>query len=184
MPDRITVKRLDRELISDFYQIHSEECGAGWCRCVAWWTASWKGWADRTAEENRVLRDDLFARGEFDGYLLYRNKAVVGWCQCGPRDRLEKLRQSYDLAVDGDIHAITCFFLAPVARGRGWGHLLLRGLLEDLRKRGVGQVEAFPRRGDRLPAEDVWMGPEPLFIEAGFDLVRDDPERPVYRKAL
>ncbi len=69
----------------DFFRLHSEANGCGWCCCVAWWTPTWEGWGERTAEENLRLREALFDRGEHDGYILYLDHEPVGWCQAGPR---------------------------------------------------------------------------------------------------
>lgn len=102
----------------------------------------------------------------------------VAWCQVGPRDRLEKLVRTYELAPDPGAWAITCFVVAPEERRRGRAHALLRAALEDLRGRGVRRIEAFPRRL-ATEAGELWTGPEPMFRDAGFEVWRDDPERPV-----
>ena len=103
------VRRLTAELVDDFFRLHSEENGCGWCCCVAWWVPTWEGWGDRSANENRALREKLFKQGEYDGYLLYVDDEPVGWCQVGPRDRLEKLVGQFSLAPDPSAWAITCF---------------------------------------------------------------------------
>ncbi len=56
---RREVVRFDTSRREDFFRLHSDANEAGWCQCVAWWVPSWDGWADRTAEENRRLRDEL-----------------------------------------------------------------------------------------------------------------------------
>ncbi|UCD18000.1 MAG: GNAT family N-acetyltransferase [Candidatus Zixiibacteriota bacterium] len=179
---KLAVYPMDDYRREDFYRVHSEENGHGWCCCVAWWTPTWDGWADRSASENRKLREELFERGEYDGYLLYVDDSPVGWCQCGPRDRLEKLCSSYRLEPDADAWAITCFVLAPKYRGIGLAHFFLAETLKDLERRGVKYVHAFPRRGTELPDDDVWTGPEMLFKKTGFTLYREHPAYPVYCK--
>ena len=77
----LEVRRLTAERRSDFDRVHCKANGAEWCRCVAWWVSTWDGWGERTAEQNDALRDELFARGEHDGYLAYRDGVPVGWCQ-------------------------------------------------------------------------------------------------------
>ena len=88
---KIEVLPFDASRREDFFAVHSEINDCGWCSCVAWWVPTWDGWGNRTASENRELRESLCERGEYDGYLLYLDGAPVGWCQVGPRDRLEKL---------------------------------------------------------------------------------------------
>lgn len=161
--------------------MHSAANGADWCFCTAWWVPTWEGWGEREAEKNRRLRESLFDRGCFDGYLLYADGEAVGWCQVGRRDRLTKLCRAYDFAPDPDIWAITCFLLAPAYRGRGLAHTLLREVLADLNQKGVKVIQAFPRKGPGLSAGEVWTGTPGLFEAAGFRPVMEDPRRPVYQ---
>ncbi len=72
----------------------------------------------------------------------------------------------------------------PAQRGRGLARRLLSAVLRDLRRRGARRVEAFPKRGENLGADDVWTGPERLFRDAGFAVARDDPARPVLARDL
>lgn len=173
------VHRLDAARREDFYRLHDDANDAGWCRCVAWWVPTWDGWSDRAAAENRRLRDELFDRGEHDGYLCYSGGEPIGWCQVGPRDRLGKLARQLALASDPAAWAITCFQIAPAHRRRGVAKELLASVLGDLARRGVRRVEAFPKRGEELDVHDLWTGPEALYLAAGFKVVRDDPRRPV-----
>ena len=149
---RTGVRHLAQDLLADFVAVHSALHGHGWCRCVAWWVPVWDGWGDRTAEENLALRDDLLARGEYDGYLLYVDDEPAGWCQVGPRDRLPKLVAEHDLTADPAAWAVSCLLLVPSARGRGLARALLAGVVADLRARGVRRLETFPRNGDGLTA--------------------------------
>jgi ribosomal protein S18 acetylase RimI-like enzyme len=176
---RTEVHRFDASRRADFFRLHNDANGCGWCLCVAWWTPTWDGWGDRTAEENRRLRESLLDRGEYDGYLLYVDETPAGWCQVGARDRLDKLARQFDLAPDPATWAITCFQIAPTYRRQGLATFLLAEVLRDLRQRGVRRVEAFPKRGDWLEVEDLWNGPESMFRAAGFRVMRDDPKRPV-----
>ncbi len=162
------VKQIGPDNRADFWRVHCEATGSGWCACVAWWVPTWDGWGDRTVEQNRDLRDALFDRGEFDGYLLYADGVPVGWCQAGRRDRLSKLCRQFDLAPSPDTWAVTCFSVSPSHRGQGVADHLLAAVLADLPQRGAKRVEAFPRSGEALPADDAWTGPERLFRKHGF----------------
>ncbi len=179
-----SIALLEKQTLADFFQVHSAACEADWCFCTAWWVPTWSGWGDRTAAENRALRQDLFDRGEYDGYLLYAGGQPAGWCQCGPRDRLAKLVRQFDLKPDPQVWAITCLLLAPERRGQGLARRFLQAILRDLQDRGVEKVQGFPRRGDELSAGEVWTGPERLFQGAGFSIERDDPRRPIYSLIL
>src|SRR3989304_5876658 len=89
------------------------------------------------------------------------------------------------------------FFRLPAeATGCGWGRggawggaragarLLLEKFLRALPGRGADVLEAFPRRGEGLEAEDVWTGPESLFVQLGFEQVQEHPRRSRYRLRL
>lgn len=178
------IHRFDPGRRADFFRLHSEANDAGWCFCAAWWVGSWAGFGERTMAENRALRESLLDRGEYDGYLLYADGVPVGWCQAGPRDRLSKLTRQFGLEPDPTTWAITCFLIAPAYRRQGLAARLLEGVLADLGTRGVRRVEAFPRRGPDQDALDLWNGPESLFQRAGFQVVRDDPVRPILALGL
>lgn len=172
-PREVRVVRMDPGRRDDFRALHCNANGCGWCQCVAWWVPTWDGWGERTAEENRTLRDRLFDRGEYDGYLLYADGIPAAWCQVGPRDRLEKLARQYGLAPDPGAWAVTCFQTAPAFRRRGLAARLLREVLADLPGRGARRVEAFPKRTTETDPMELWTGPEELFRRAGFRVVRE-----------
>lgn len=175
----LEVVRFDEIRRDDFARLHSDANGAGWCRCVAWWVPTWEGWGDRTAAQNAELRDALCDAGHYDGYLAYDAGEPVGWCQAGPRDRLEKLVQQLELEPDPAVWAITCFLVAPSHRHRGVARALLRHALADFHRLGVTRVEAYPREGAGLDEGELWTGPAALFLAEGFRHASDTPRGPV-----
>ena len=177
------VERVGPTNRSDFFRVHSPKNGEGWCCCAAWWVATWDGWGERTAEENRALRERLFDRGEWDGYLLYLDDEPVAWCQVGPRDRLAKLAAQFGRSPDPGTWAVTCFVVAPRVRRRGIARALLDHVLLDLAGRGARRVEAYPRRGAAEPGA-MWTGPEAMFLDAGFVAVAGTEGRPVLIRDL
>lgn len=178
----IEVHRLDAARRADFFRLLGEPSGGG-CFRAAWWVPTWDGWGERTADENRRLREALLARGEHDSYLLYVDGAPLGWCQVGPRDRLAKLVAQDGLAADAEAWAITCFQITPAHRRRGLAGRLLGAVLDDLAARGVRRVEAFPKRGASDEGE-LWNGAEAMFRAAGFASVAEASRGPVLRRAL
>lgn len=171
----LTVKHLNKESVPDFYKVNCEANGLGWCNCVAWW-CSWNEFKDRTAEQNIAQREELFSKGQYDGYLLYEAGEPIGWSQCGQTGRLEKLCETYRLSSESNTWAITCFALAPAARKRGLAKRFLQLMLDDIKTRGVERVLGFPVR----ETEDPWTGPESIFKSAGFILEKDDKKIPIY----
>ena len=63
----VSLRRFDANCRADFFALHSAANDAGWCYCAAWWVPSWHGWGERTAAQNRALREQLCVRGEYDG---------------------------------------------------------------------------------------------------------------------
>lgn len=174
----LAVARLDASREPDLLRVLACEEGCAWCSCVAWHLDTWEGFGERSAADNRALRDELFARGAHDGYLAYdRGGAPVGWCQAAPSAALAKVAREHPDA-SADTWAIGCFVVPPAHRRRGVARALLAGVLADLPARGARRVLAFPKRGVDEPGE-LWNGPEPLFVEAGFRVARDDAVRPV-----
>jgi GNAT superfamily N-acetyltransferase len=173
---KIEVRKLCEATKNDFYKVNCESNGLGWCNCVAWWCPTWDEFKDRTEAQNRIQREDLFARGEFDGYVLYADGVAIGWSQVGARDRLTKLCSQYDLKPSPASHAITCFSIAPAYRGKGISHIFIKEILQDLKSRGIRHVEGFPKRNTK----DPWTGTESTFAKAGFKLEKDAPNLPIY----
>ena len=180
----LEVHRLTPGRERDFFRLHCAANGCGWCRCAAWWVPTWEGWGERSVEQNETLRRELFARGEHDGYLGYLDGEPVAWCQAGPRDRLRKAVEQFSLEADPDTWAVSCFLVHPAHRRRGLATVLLRSVLADLRERGARRVEVFPKRSEEADELDLWNGPEAMFRGEGFQVVRDDPVRPVLARAL
>ncbi|MFH2035344.1 MAG: GNAT family N-acetyltransferase [Candidatus Zixiibacteriota bacterium] len=180
----LKVAKLSTDTVEDFYHVHSRENDHDWCFCVAWWSPTWEAWSNRTSEENRQRREQLFDSGIYDGYLFYDGSKAIGWCQCCPGDQLFKLNLEYNLKPNSEIYTITCFIIAPSYREIGLGHKFLELILDDLKNRGIKYVRAFPRRGKDLAVEDLWTGPEQFYLKAGFSLERNDAKYPIYGKQL
>lgn len=171
MTPPIRVERLTPALEGAFLALHDDANGAGWCRCVAWWTPTWDGWGERTAAENLALRRALWAAGEHDGLLALVDDLPVGWIQAGPRDRLGKLTRQLELEPDPDTWALSCVLVAPAWRGRGVARALVQGAVDALAADGVGRIEAYPRTDGGSEPGDLWTGPARAFAAAGFELV-------------
>jgi len=78
---------------------------------------------------------------------------------------------------------VTCFLIAPHARGRGVAHALLDAAIETARAEGAVRLEGYPRRGI-TEKDDAWTGPGRLFETHGFASVREAAPRSVYARRL
>jgi GNAT superfamily N-acetyltransferase len=181
----LRVEPLTKDREGDFVALMARDShGGAQCWCAAWWVPTWEAYIDNTPEDNRRLRDDLFKRGIHDGYLAYVEGAPIGWIQAGPRARLPKIAETLSLAPDAHAWAISCFIVLAPYRGQGLARRFLAAVLEDLRAKGVPAVEGYPLHGTGHEADDVWTGPESLFVEAGFTERSRGPNRAVYRLDL
>ena len=174
----LRVARFSSENQADFFDFHTRVGGA--CFCAAWWMPTWDEWRQRSGEDNRQLRKELLQRGEYDGYLLYADGKVVGWCQVGLRDRLSKLSSQFNMQSEPEVWAISCFQIDPDLQRRGLAGELLKAVLADLKQRGVKRVQAYPKLDPNLPAHAQWTGPLGLYERAGFRKVRDNKTRAIY----
>ena len=104
--------------------------------------------------------------------------------QAGPRDDLPKIAETFALEPDPAVWAISCFLLLAAYRGQGLGRQFFSGALEELHALGVPAVEGYPLHGTGHEAEEVWTGPESLYLAAGFTEVTRGPRRVVYRLEL
>lgn len=175
----LAVRRFAPDTRQDFLEFHARVGGE--CFCTAWWVPTWAEWGERSAQDNQQLREELLARGEYDGYLLYADGRAVGWCQVGRRDRLPKLVGQFALAADDSMWAITCFQIDPEMREQGLAGRLLAGVLDDLRQRGATSVQAYPKIDAALPAHNQWTGPIALYAQAGFHYIRDNKTRAIFQ---
>jgi GNAT superfamily N-acetyltransferase len=115
------------------------------------------------------------------GKLIYLDGKVVGYAQYAPAEFLPNSKSYPAGPVSEDSVLIACLFIpAKEHRGRGWGALFLKNILDGLQTRGVGAVETFARKGD--PSNP--SGPLELYLKHGFRVHRDDKEFPLLRLEL
>jgi ribosomal protein S18 acetylase RimI-like enzyme len=137
----------------------------------------------RTKEQNRAFRSQLILSAKANGLVAYRLGRVVGWCHASPKNELLNVEGEKDPKVG----AIVCFVVAPDQRRQGVATTLLEAALEHLRKRGMTAVEAYPVLGEIDPtrwSQINYMGPLPMFVKAGFEIVAKDADRAIVRRTL
>lgn len=179
----LCIKRMNKETIGDFSELLSKP-PEGWCWCVAWEVATWDGWGDRSAEENRTLRETLWKNGSYHGYLFYMDDAPIGWCRVGPTQTWPKLCATRKVEPASGLYCFTCFGMKPEYRRRGFLGELFSMMIADLESLGVGELVAFPKNIDgTVPDGEIWNGPRSVFLENGFRVVRVENEYSELRRS-
>lgn len=167
------------------------------CFCRYWHFEGTKNeWLDRCAfrpEENREeLAAAVRARHPSGAGLvaLGASQQALGWMKLTARSAVPKLRRlpvyrSLDLGPEDQVAAVGCFVVHPSARRAGVAQHLLRGGVAWARAEGFRVIEGYPRRSaEPLHDEEVWQGPEAMFVSEGFSPFHDVAPYPVYRRVL
>jgi hypothetical protein len=126
------------------------------------------------------------------GMLAYRtdvagDRVALGWAQFGPISaypRAQVIRDRYpELPSSPAPWVITCLQVAAGVEVRDEvAAALLAATCDELDRRGIGAVEAYPQA-----AADPWEpspGPSEIYLAAGFEQAAGDDRFPVMRREL
>lgn len=164
-----------------------------WAKCYCHYYQVPKSirWASLSGPQNRTAMQARIEVGEMEGFLAYQGGEVVGWVNAQPRHKLPHCFARLGIpptplpCAAFEAAAIVCFVIAPTQRRRGLARALLRGALESLAARGFRLVDGFPfKSGGSELAADHYHGPLPIFLDAGFSVLREHKELTVVRKLL
>lgn len=148
--------------------------------------------AKATLKRNRLLAARALA-GSY-AMLAYRvdavNRTAVGYAQFGPISaypRAQSIRDRYpQLPESPPPWVITCLQVTPDVAASTQrdsdGIALLEAVCEELDRRGIIAVEAYP---EGVP--DQWLpspGPASMYEAAGFERLAGDERFPVFRREL
>jgi GNAT superfamily N-acetyltransferase len=173
------------------------EASSSTCFCRYWHFGGTKNdWLERCAfrpEENAAELESVVKAHDPAGrglVALDEHEAVVGWLKLTPRRCVPKLRalpvyKNLDLGDEDTTYSVGCVLVRPDARGKGVARALTAAAADIARAWGARALEAYPRRSEEpLHPEEAWLGPERVFVEAGFEPIVDAGPYPVYRKWL
>ena len=197
---KLEVAALDRAH-ADGWAALFEACHCA-CYCRFWhFSGTTNEWLERSAFSPEVNREEHL-RGVDAGDPGSRGLVaiaslpqpsppqVVGWMKLAPRGTVPKLRKgrvygALDLGSDEGVYSVGCFLVHPEHRHHGVARALIDAADGAVRGWGGRAIEAYPRRSSELLRdEEVWMGPERLYIDAGYTHVAGEPPYPVFRKEL
>jgi hypothetical protein len=166
--------------------------GARCQTCDYWERLDGARTGDDASEPRLALkRSRLLAGAKLAGayaMLAHRDGAAVGYAQFGPMSvypRAQSIRERYPQLPDSPAPwVVTCLQIVDALGPDrlSVGTALLEALRQELDRRGIGAVEAYPEGG-----ADPWLaspGPPSIYVAAGFELVAGDDRYPVYRREL
>jgi len=127
--------------------------------------------------------------GARPGVLAYDGDEPVGWLAIEPRAVFTQLERSRILKPvdDQPVWSIVCMFVARHTRRAGVSRALIRGAVDEARRRGARIVEAYPvePKSDDMPAVFAYHGIASSFLAEGFrEVARRSPTRPIVRKSV
>jgi GNAT superfamily N-acetyltransferase len=154
------------------------------CWCQFWLVRGKAYWDGHGSGHRRRLREEIRG-GRATALLAYLDGEPVGWCRLGRRETFDRLEQSAKLGrVDGeDVCSIVCFYVHPAAKRQGVATALLDAAIDYARTHGPRTIEAYPVR-ERHMNIDAYTGYLRMFLDAGFEVVRDAGRRIVVRRRV
>ena len=122
------------------------------------------------------------------GLVAYLDGEPVGWCAVEPRTAYEGLARSFRVPWEGraedkgddSVWAVTCLFTRAGFRKRGISRALARAAVDFARDRGARAIEGYPMVTKDVILEELHVGTEGVFADAGFEVV----SRPTLRRVV
>jgi GNAT superfamily N-acetyltransferase len=126
--------------------------------------------------------------GSTSGLVAYLDDEPVGWCAVEPRTAYESLLRTARVPwqgrnedkTDDRVWAVTCLLTRAGYRRRGVSRVLARAAVEFARERGARAIEAYPIATKDVIAQELHVGTEGVFTQAGFRAV----SRPTLRRVV
>jgi GNAT superfamily N-acetyltransferase len=122
------------------------------------------------------------------GLVAYLDGEPVGWCAVEPRPAYTGLVRNNRVPWEGrgedktddSVWAVTCLFTRAGFRKRSISRALARAAVDFARERGARAIEAYPMTTKNAIIEELHVGTEGVFADAGFIEV----SRPTVRRAV
>jgi GNAT superfamily N-acetyltransferase len=177
----------------DLQTVFGTRGAASWCQCQRYKLRPREAFAKFPVEERayRLRQQTDCGHPESDstsGLVAYLDGEPVGWCAVEPRTGYEGLVRNARVPwegreedkTDGSIWAVTCLFTRVGFRKLGVSHALARAAVDFARERGARAIEAYPVTTKDVIAEELHVGTDGVFADAGFAEV----SRPTLRRLV
>ena len=156
------------------YKLHPGESFAGFAAGEA---------AERLSEQTRCGDPNADSTS---GLVAYLGDEPVGWCAVEPRAAYHGMqRKAFRIPWEGrdedrddeSVWVATCLFARAGYRKRGVARALAVAAVEHAGKRGARAVEAYPILVKDVIEEELHVGTESVFADAGFVMVSHPTKR-------
>src|SRR6266700_3332644 len=149
-----STRELSPDTWPDFERLFSKHGGVGGCWCMYYQRpkgGTTKGLtSDERHAKNKRDKNSLVNQGKAHGVLLYDGDNAIGWCAYGPKQEFPRIDNGrnykrLDLKNEPEkLWRITCFFVDRDYRKKGVARVVLKAVLDSIKTRGGGVVEAYP----------------------------------------
>jgi GNAT superfamily N-acetyltransferase len=166
---------------------------ASTCQCQRYKLRPRESFASFPAEEraHRLRQQADCGRpesGRTSGLVAYLDGEPVGWCAVEPRTAYAGLLRTFRVPwqgraedkTDDGVWAVTCFVTRAGFRKRGVSRALARAAVDFARRRGARAIEGYPMTTKNVILEELHVGTEGVFADAGFTQV----SRPALRRVV
>ena len=122
------------------------------------------------------------------GLVAYLDGEPVGWCAIEPRTAYTGMLRNSRVPWEGRtedktdeaVWAVTCLLTRVGFRKRGISRALARAAVDFARERGAGAIEGYPITTKKVLLEELHVGTESVFADAGLGEV----SRPTKRRVV
>ena len=115
------------------------------------------------------------------GRVAYEDDEVLGFIKYAPSGYFPQAATFAAHPLDQSVPLLACLHIAPEARHRGLGSVLLRAALRDLAGRGERRVEAFAAAQKAAVLDESPVLGLEFLLRNGFTVSRPDPEYPLLK---
>ena len=192
-PSAITIVPANEASWEDLQTVFGTRGQAARCQCQRYKLRPRESFRSFPAEERaHRLRQQTDCghpeSGTTSGLVAYLDGEPVGWCAVEPRPAYTGLVRNNRVPWEGrgedkaddSVWAVTCLFTRAGFRNRGVSRALARAAVDFARERGARAVEGYPMTTKKAILEELHVGTESVFAEAGFTEV----SRPTLRRAV
>jgi GNAT superfamily N-acetyltransferase len=177
----------------DLQTIFGTRGQASRCQCQRYKLAPREAFASFPVEERaHRLRQQADCghrdAGATSGLVAYLDGEPVAWCAVEPRTAYPALLRTHRVPwvdrdedkTDDGVWAVTCFVTRAGYRKRGVTRVLARAAVDFARERGARAIEGYPITTKAVILEELHVGTEGVFADAGFAEV----SRPTLRRIV